>query len=204
MIATRFNPLGKSDAKPYAYRVAYVRGHFEADMKGLYVVSNYIPQLDDHFIFEMDNPVEGSSSYFGTCDVAWRRYAFATYYNNAWIGETNKALGVSRLDIKKLEYKNRKTIANDSVEVDFSEATEEPTKPLNIFAMTNTSNQSGNYFSNYDFKNIEVYRDGQLYRHFIPVVDRDGNASIYEEVEGVFLYGQSVGGSWTLTAGERI
>lgn len=187
---------------PYAYEAEWI----EADQTGVSDLFNgpsirtaYIPRLDDDFHFSM---VQGSwvngNSLFGTCS-GFRAYAFAQYSNEFWFGEKDLRPVIPGLNtISDIEVRSRKIYVNGSQVADGTDATQEPIYAMNICGFNNRDNAA--YTGKYKFKGFIAYRNGVKIADYIPVVDFDGVACLYDKVSESFFYNSRTGvnmGSFT-------
>lgn len=95
--------------------------------------------------------------------------------------------------LETVDYVSRQLSVNGSTVYDFSEATEEPTTPLFIFAVKNQNLWSGSYQADFKLVSIMAKRNGALVANLVPWVDKDGVACIRNTVTKRNFYNADTG-----------
>lgn len=105
--------------------------------------------------------------------------------------------------ISDIEVRGRKIYVNGSQVADGTDATQEPIYAMSICGFNN-QNRGSSYTGKYKFKGFTAYRNDVKIADYIPVVDFDGVACLYDRVSEEFFYNSRIGVNMgSFTAGPR-
>lgn len=192
---------------PYAYESEWI----EADQTGVtnigtgpFIKTAYIPQLDDDFHFYMvQGGFTNGNSLFGTC-AGFRAYAFATFQGEFWYGNKILGIGSPYNSISEIAVTERKLYVNGSLAADGTTATQEPIYAMSICGFNNNDTDAS-YTSKFKLRGFTAHRNGVKIADYIPVVDFDGVACLYDRISESFFYNGRTGVNMgSFTAGPKV
>ena len=180
--------------------VRYVEIEYIESTGTQYVDTGFKPNQDTRVVMDVQsvgiNTADTGQSFFGARNGSsyrffafWHRTnaAYYIYYNN-----TSKSVASSQIT-------NRMTVTmdgnnlyvGDSVSVSVDYATFSCDKPLYLFA-TNLDG-TADYFGVNRVYSCKIYDNGTLVRDYVPALDLDGVACLYDRLNGEYHRGEGTG-----------
>lgn len=206
MLIVRKNALLSGGAKlPYARQVEYLRNtglvqYINTGIlggPGLRVVAEITPQqkTNDKWAIGSINTnarIYVAYQYGGSGNSGGR---WGGGYGTFFSGTSSTAFGIgvkTSLDVEFTDdYQILKIDGEEKARFAKSGFTGNVTNPLRLFGLNN--NNSTTYAFLCDIGIVKIYTDGTLVRDFIPVIDRNGVACMYDKVSGNLFYNAGTG-----------
>ena len=179
----------KPPEKPYAYEVEYLESTGTQ-----YIDTGYTCSKGDTFTYKMVGDFTGNSGKWSGAN-AYLQLKFSSNGVNTGTGATGTLTGN---DTIICDYRNKtetlklneKTISSRSWE-SYNGADVK----IGIFKLggANDSWYNNNAGPKGKLKSYQLYKDDELVRDYIPVIDKNGVACLYDKVTGEFAYNQGTG-----------
>ena len=154
-----------------------------------YVDTGFKPNQNTRIVCQLDiTPNSGETIPFGSADSGSSGYYYPDYTGSKWYycyGTQIVSTGIATTTGLKIDLNKNTVIINDN---SFSSTTQTftGTYPISLFAV----NIGGNvgYHTTMKLYSCKIYNDSILVRDYIPVLDFNGIACLFDKVESKFYY----------------
>lgn len=185
----------EGQAKPYSKELQYIESSGTQ-----YINTGFKPNQDTRVVMDFE-PIAAYSSinaFFGVRDtssataakqfVLWNSGASAL--RSDYFG-TNKALSITKLLSRKIVDKNKNITSVDGVSVTNTANSGQCSNDMVIFAANSAGAVS--LYSKIRLYSFKIYDNGTLVKDFIPVLDNNGIACLFERVNKQFYHNAGSG-----------
>lgn len=185
--------------KPYEKRVAYIES-----TGSQYIDTGYVPDENTEIVANVAFMEKTTAlQQFGCItneNNKYSRWHFGAYQNNLTAFKTTQGSSgdvIKAYDNEFHEY----YLSNNAAGIDGSTSVVSSTKNSNVsftlFARNGYVNNNGSpsvgYHAKSRVQDFKIYQDGELVHSYIPVVDHNGKAALYDEITKKMLYNQGSG-----------
>ncbi|MBR3605617.1 MAG: flagellin, partial [Candidatus Gastranaerophilales bacterium] len=193
--------------KPYEKRVAFIESTGTQ-----YIDTGHVPDENTEIVANVAFMEKTANlQQFGCItnnDNKYARWHFGAYQNNLTAFKTTQGSSgdvVKPYDDEFHEYYLSNTTAGIDGTTSRPANTANSNVSFTLFARNGYVNNNGSpsvgYYTKSKVQDFKIYQDGELIHSYIPVVDYDGRAALYDEITKEMLYNQ---GSGEFIAGEEV
>ena len=179
----------RASEKPYAYEVEYIESTGTQ-----YIDTGYTCSQDDSYTYVMSGDFTGNTNKWNGAN-AYLQMQYS--YNKVGIGVGNTAT-LTGNDTIVCQYKNRKetlVVNGENITTrDWNNQYSNPNVKIGIFKL---GEQSNTWYREQGIKgkltSFQLYKDDVLVRDYVPVVDKNDVACLYDKVSGQMFYNVGTG-----------